>query len=738
MESIHGYIERITFQSEENGFTVARLKEPGKRELTVVVGAMPSVQPGETIRCWGEWKNNAQHGLQFDVQRYAVEMPSDAQGIQKYLGSGLVKGIGPVFAERIVDRFREETLDIIERSPERLREVSGIGAGRLQKIKACWAEQKAIRGVMLFLQQYHVTPTFAQKIYRQYRDESIARIEANPYDLARDVYGIGFKTADSLAQKMGVPRDSPRRIDAGIEYVLAELSGEGHTCFPVEDFLKAAAELLETEAGLVQARVEAVEQEGHIVLRDLQDTQTGRPAPFVWLRTFEACEQGIAHELERLLFVDSPTDWPAAEERIAQAEKAHDIQLAPQQREAVRRSLLDKVQVVTGGPGTGKSTITKVILALWGEKTRRILLAAPTGRAAKRLAEITGREALTLHSLLEFDFRINGFRRDRDNPLEVDLLVVDESSMIDTALFFNLLRALPTAARLLLVGDVDQLPSVGPGKVLADIIASGLVPVTRLTEIFRQAAASLIVTNAHRVNVGDMPEIAVRPEADFFFLPTEDPAEVGALIADLVAERLPKRYGFDSVDDIQVLCPMKIGVLGANNLNEQLQKRLNPETDALQRAGQCFKRGDKVMQLRNNYDKGVYNGDVGRVQAIDRIEQEMTVSFDRRAVAYDFSELDELTLAYAASVHKYQGSECPCVVMPVHPSHQRMLSRNLLYTGITRGKRLVVLVGTQKALWRAVQNTEAVHRHTGLCQALLRRRGATAVLGPPVIVPLLF
>lgn len=722
MDSISGYIERITYQSDDNGYTVARLKEPRKRDLTVIVGTMPSVQPGETLRCWGEWRNDTRYGLQFAVARYEVDMPSDELGIKKYLSSGMVKGIGEAFAERIVDVYGAKTLEIIEENPEALLKVNGIGAGRLEKIKACWAEQKRIREVMLFLQQYHVTPTFAQKIFKQYGEASIPKMQANPYDLAKDIFGIGFKTADSIARKMGVANDADIRIDSGIEYVLAELANDGNTCYPIDQFIIAAAELLEVDRDLVDKRLQHVEFADRIVIDTLQPYgEQTLPIACIWLKAFHASEQGIAREVKRLQSVSA--EHRIATEELFPALETEGLVLAPQQLEAVQRSLTEPLHLITGGPGTGKSTITKVMVNLFLAnknlpKTDKILLTAPTGRAAKRLAEVTGREAVTIHALLEYNFAIGGFKRGRELPLDCNVLIIDEASMVDTILMYALLKAVPTGAKVIIIGDIDQLPSVGAGAVLNDFIASQTIVVTRLTEIYRQAASSAIITNAHAVNSGKMPDLAVRKDSDFFFIEQDEPEAAATLIADLVERRLPERYGFNPIEDIQVLAPMRIGILGTNALNELLQKRLNPSTEPLTRYGQSFHVRDKVMQLRNNYDKGVYNGDIGRIQHIDRTEQEMTVVFDRKAVTYDFSELDELTLAYACSVHKYQGSECACVIIPVHTSHYRLLFRNLLYTGITRGKKMVVLVGSKKAIGIAVGKRNTKVRYTGLRQAL--------------------
>lgn len=717
MEEIHGYIERITFQSPENGFTVARLKQRGKRDLTAIVGTMPSIQAGESVRLRGRWKENVNFGLQFEVDSFEVEEPQSIEGIQRYLGSGLIKGIGPVFAERIVEYHKEGTLGVIDTNPEALLEIDGIGPKRIARIKACWEEQKAIRELMLFLQGYGISPTYAQKVFKTYGEDSKKVIEENPYQLARDVYGIGFKTADQTAQKLGIDQQADIRIDSGVEYVLAKLAEDGHTCYPRPAFLERARRLLDVEAEKIEARLEHIESEERIVIATLE-TKDGKEEDFLWLKPFYVSEQGIARELRRLN--EQPTLFSASFDArlIREAEQKLDIQLAANQRLAVERSLQAKIHIITGGPGTGKSTITKVFLKILSGQKGRILLAAPTGRASKRLAEVTGREASTLHSLLEYDFAIGGFRRNRDNPLDCALLVVDEASMIDTLLLYSLLKALPDEARLILVGDTDQLPSVGAGDVLRDLIASGRVPVTRLTEIFRQAARSRIVTNAHKINAGVFPDIRVDKTGDFFFIEEEQPERLTQTILELVKKRLPKAYGFHAMRDIQVLSPMNRGAIGNRNLNQALQKALNPSDEPLVKMGRAFHRGDKVMQIRNNYDKEVFNGDVGFITKIDRIEQEVAVDFEGQRVVYDFADLDQLVLAYAVSVHKYQGSECPCVVMPVHTTHYKMLFRNLLYTGITRGKKLVVVIGTKKALSMAVRNNQAGERYTGLPAAM--------------------
>ncbi len=716
MDTITGHIERITFQNAENGWTVARLQEPKKPDLTTVVGTMTSVQVGETLRCRGHWKNDPNYGFQFVVQDYEVTQPATIKGIQKYLASGMIKGIGDHFAEQIVMKYGEQTLDIIDQSPDVLMEIDGIGPKRLEKIKSGWSEQKSIREVMTFLMGYGISPTYAQKVFKTYGDNSIKIIKDNPYQLARDIWGIGFKTADQTAQKLGISKESEMRIDAGVEYVLNELSNDGHTCYPVDKFLEEAQKLLEVDANLVAARLAAIEQEERIVTAPL--TIDGALTACVWLKALHACEQGIGNELKRLRNGKSELREVKVKNAIEWAEKKLNIQLAENQKKAVGASLTEKVHIITGGPGTGKSTITKVILLVTHQLTQKIMLAAPTGRAAKRMAEITGMKASTIHSLLEFDFNIGGFKRNRENPLDCDLLIVDEASMIDTVLMFSLLKAIPTHARVIFVGDVDQLPSVGAGSVLQDLILSEKIPVTRLTEIFRQAASSKIIVNAHRINAGEFPDLSNDKSSDFFFIPEEDPDKLTDLIVNLVDSRLPKAYGFDSFDDIQVLAPMNRGTIGNRNLNEVLQKKLNPSYDPLVKMGRSFHEEDKVMQIKNNYDKDVYNGDVGRIKKIDKTEQEVVVIFDGREVFYDFTELDELTLAYAVSIHKYQGSECPCVVMPLVMGHYMMLYKNLIYTGITRGKKLVVLVGSKKAIAMAVKNDKAVRRFTGLGEVM--------------------
>jgi exodeoxyribonuclease V alpha subunit len=719
MDQIFGFLERITFQNPENGYTVAKLEEPRRPELTCIVGMMPTVKAGETVRCQGEWKNHLIHGRQFEVESYTTETPADANGIEKYLASGLIKGIGPTYAKRIVAIYGENTLNIIDTNPESLLEISGIGKKRVSTISRCWEEQKSIRELMIFLQSVGVSPAFAQKVFRRYGESSINQLKDNPYKLANDIKGVGFKTADNVAKKMGIPDDSPQRIESGVTYVLSELASDGNVCYPVDDFLLAAETMLNVERALVQERLDFLNKSGRIALDKLVDKEVSdEPIPFIWSKPLFLCEKGIAREIGRLASSDCSLRAIDCEKAIEWVQKTLHIQLAKNQETAVSLALQTKLQIITGGPGTGKSTITKAILAVTEKLSKNIVLAAPTGRAAKRMSEITHKKASTLHSLLEYDFSTGGFKRNRKSPIEADLIIVDEASMIDTHLMYSLLKAVPSHARLILVGDINQLPSVGPGNVLRDMIDSEALSVTMLTEIFRQAKGSQIITNAHRINQGEFPFLKNRANSDFFFIEEGEPLDILESIVGLVTTRLPKKYNFHSFEDIQVLAPMKRGPIGTQNINLVLQERMKLSGEPLQRGGYKYFVGDKMMQIRNNYKRGVYNGDVGRISKISHSDQELTVSIDGKEIVYDFNDLDELNHAYAVSIHKYQGSECPCIIIPVHTAHFKLLHRNLLYTGVTRGKQLVVLVGTKKAIAIAVHNDEVKRRYTGLQQAI--------------------
>jgi exodeoxyribonuclease V alpha subunit len=704
-ENLSGYVDAIVFAQEENGFTVARLKEPKKKDLTVIVGYLPGLQAGENIACKGVWKTHPSHGRQFEVAEYTVEAPSDILGIQKYLESGLVKGIGPAYAKKIVDRFGIDTLEIIDKNPSRLYEIEGLGKKKINQLKTCWSEQRSIREVMVFLRAHGASPGYAQKIFKQYGNESVAKVKENPYRLAKEIKGIGFKIADTIALKLGFSLHSPDRLAAGIEFVLWELATEGHTCYPLINLIPIASKMLEVEDPLIDEAI-----------RSLINTQLVEQEGMIWLKPYFAFEQGISKDLLRLINGKQAIRSIDASKAADWVQEKLSIQFAEQQKQAVIQALTDKVHIITGGPGTGKSTITNAIIAVSSKLTDKILLAAPTGRAAKRMTQITRKMAFTIHVLLEMDFTSGGFKRGKDNPLDCDLLIIDEASMIDTQLLFYLLRAIPSKARVLFVGDIDQLPSVGAGTVLRDLISSEKIGVTRLTEIFRQAKGSKIITNAHRINQGEFPELSTFERSDFHFIEAETPEAVSQVILQLVSEEIPRLWHFHPIDEIQVLSPMKKGIIGAETLNEALQNLLNPSTKPIFRAGRRFHLSDKVMQIKNNYDKNVYNGDIGRIAQV--LEEAVLVRFDEKEVEYSFSELDELVLAYATSIHKYQGSECPCVVIPIHTTHFKMLHRNLLYTGVTRGKKQVYLVGSKKAVFIAVNNNQVEKRYTGLEKAI--------------------
>jgi exodeoxyribonuclease V alpha subunit len=703
-EPLAGYIEAIVFTQPENGFTVARLKESKKKDFTIIVGYLPSLQPGETVVCKGAWKIHPSHGRQFEVVDYTVEMPNDVVGIQKYLESGLVKGIGPVFAHKIVGKFGANTLSVIDQTPHKLLDIPGLGEKKLESLIECWKAQKSIREVMIFLRAHGASPAYAQRIYKTYGDQSIQKVKENPYNLAKDIFGIGFKIADGIALKLGFTVHSPERIKAGIEFVLWELSNEGHTCYPLKDFLPFAKEALEVEVSLIETEVKALIQNNFLI----------KQGEMIFLKPFFAYEMGIAQDLLSLAKSPQTIRQIDAVKAANWAEEKLGIQFAQQQKEAIIQSLTNKVHIITGGPGTGKSTITHAILGVTDRLTSKIILAAPTGRAAKRMTQITHRKAFTIHSILEMDFSSGGFKRGKDKPLDCDFIIIDEASMIDTPLLFSLLRAIPKGARILFVGDIDQLPSVGPGTVLRDIIQSGAIPVTKLTEIFRQAKGSKIITNAHRINQGEFPSLATSPDSDFHFIEAETPEAIQQIILQLVGEEIPRKWNFDRIEEIQVLSPMKRGIIGSELLNDALQTLLNPSDKPLFRAGRKFHVHDKVMQIRNNYDKGISNGDIGKIESIDAKEQMLVVSFDGKLIEFPFAELDELVLAYATSVHKYQGSECPCIVIPIHTSHFKLLHRNLLYTAVTRGKKQVYLVGTKKAIAIAIHNDQVQKRYTGL------------------------
>jgi exodeoxyribonuclease V alpha subunit len=712
-ETLSGLIERVTSHDADSGFAVLRVQPNGRRGIVTVVGHLPGATAGEYVEATGSWVQHRDYGTQFKADELRTMPPHTPEGIVKYLGSGLVKGIGPHFARKIVDVFGQRTLDVIDESPTFLKEVKGIGARRIQRIRESWQQQKAVRGIMVFLQSHGVGTARAVRIYKTYGEKALELVRANPYRLAADVWGFGFQTADDLAQRLGIERDSPLRARAALRYVLQQLSMEGHVGYPEEGVIDRTAELTGIDRTVVTGAAEDGKREDELV------REPGGEEPWLYLKPLFLAELGVARSLHGLTVGAHPLTNTDAETALASAETRIGLELAPSQRDAIRQAISQKVLVITGGPGTGKTTLVRGILEVFAARGKRCALCAPTGRAAKRLTETTGREAKTIHRLLEFDPALGGFKHDRGRPLDLDLLVIDEASMVDVALMNKLAQAVPRHACLVLVGDVDQLPSVGPGTVLADVIASSVVPVVRLTEIFRQAEASWIVRAAHAVNAGEMPESAPAGQGDFYFVEADDPPTILDRIVTMIRDRIPARFGLDPFRDVQVLTPMNRSELGTTNLNAHLQAVLNPSRGGpeVERFGWKFRAGDKVIQTQNDYDKDVFNGDIGRVTAINSHEQELTVEFDGRPVDYEFGELDELALAYACTIHKAQGSEYSAVILPLHTQHFMMLQRNLLYTGITRGKKLVVLVGSRKALSAAVQRRDSALR----CSALGRR-----------------
>ena len=709
-EVLVGNVERVTFHSEESGFCVLRVKARGHRDLITTVGHAAMISAGEWITATGEWINDRNHGLQFKARFLKTSEPSSVEGIQKYLGSGMIRGIGPVYAKRLVSAFGKDVFDVISAAPERLRDVGGIGPKRAEKIISAWAEQKVIREIMVFLHSHAVGTARAVRIFKTYGADAVQVMSENPYRLARDIRGIGFKTADMIAEKLGIEKTAMVRLRAGISYALTEAMGEGHCGLPVEDLKVLSARLLEVGSDLIDTALSLELADGAVI------SDSAKGASCIFLSGLYHAEKGISERIRKVLAGAPP--WTAIDPGLALPwiEKRAGLVLAPNQADAITLALRSKVSVITGGPGVGKTTIVNAILKILAAKRVNLLLCAPTGRAAKRMTEATGMEAKTIHRLLEFDPKGFGFKRGPDNPLECDLLVIDESSMVDVMLMQSLMKAVPDRAALLIVGDIDQLPSVGPGQVLADIIASDAVPVVRLTEVFRQAAQSRIITAAHKINRGLIPDLGQPTnETDFYFVPAADPEHAVARIVALVGNHIPRRFGFDPVREVQVLCPMNRGGVGARSLNIELQKALNPTpATRVERFGWTFAPGDKVMQIENDYDKDVFNGDIGYVLGVNTNDGELSVDFDGREVSYMFGELDTLVPAYAATIHKSQGSEYPAVVIPVMTQHYAMLQRNLLYTGVTRGRKLVVLVGQAKAVAIAVKNQSGRRRWSKL------------------------
>jgi exodeoxyribonuclease V alpha subunit len=718
LEQVSGLVERVTFHSDESGFCVLRVKVRGHRDHTTVVGTLPQVQAGEWLEAEGRWAIDRDYGQQFKAEILRTAAPSTPEGMAKYLGSGLIKGIGPVFAERLVNHFGQEVLNTIEAKPQRLLEVDGIGPIRHKKITTAWAEQRMVREIIVFLHSHGVSTSRAFRIYKAYGDRAIETVAGNPYCLAQDIRGVGFKTADKIAESLGIKKESDLRARAGIEYVLQTLIDDGHCGYPREDLVKMAVKMLEIAEPICERAVDyLLEQER--VIQHRRDNEV----ELIYLVGLDRAEDRLATHLAELCKATHPCPDIKIEKAIQWVEHKVGLKLASEQREAIEIAVKSKVMVITGGPGVGKTTVVNSIVKIMRAKKLKVVLAAPTGRAAKRMMETTGLEAKTIHRLLEFDPATAGFKHNADKPLEGDVFIIDEKSMMDLLLAYQLIRAVPNHAALILVGDVDQLPSVGPGCVLRDIIESDLIPICRLAQVFRQAAQSAIITNAHKVNKGQIPVFprgkAQSPDqTDFYFVHAEEPEKAVSLVIDLTGKAIPDRFGFDRFNDIQVLSPMQRGLLGCRNLNTALQESLNPEGASVQRYGWTFRIGDKVMQTVNDYEKDVFNGDIGRIESIDTVDQEVVIRFEGRKVTYEFNELDELILSYAVTVHKSQGAEYPAVVIPIHTQHYALLQRNLLYTAITRGRKLVVLVGTQKAVAIAVKRMDSRRRVTLLTERL--------------------
>ncbi len=722
LSSLTGVIERITFHSSESGYTVARLNTGNVKQLITIVGSFANIQAGQTLQLQGQWREHPQYGSQFQVVHYKETKPATLTGIEKYLGSGLIKGVGPVTAKRIVKHFGWDTLDIIEHQIDRLSEVTGIATKRIAMIQRTWAEQKSIKDVMIFLQSHGVSTTYAVKIYKQYGEGAISTVTTNPYQLASDIFGIGFLTADQIARNVGVSPWSKFRYRAGVLHVLDKASEDGHCYLPEKNIVPFTKELLTTE--------EQVAEETSIIgilsemVREEQLIRDTDREPLYYKPSFFYSEQHLAKLLQQKLATSLEVDSERVKSWINRYTASRRIELSPQQYLAVVTAAQEQVMILTGGPGTGKTFVTRTIVKLWKAMGRKIACAAPTGRAAKRLTEMTGIEAKTIHRLLEFDPSKMGFKRDLDRPLDCSAIVVDESSMVDLFLAHSLLKAIPDKAQILMVGDIDQLPSVGPGNVLKDLIASNKIPVVRLTQVFRQAAASAIITTAHQINHGQIPHlepVSMKATSDCLWHNGGTEPEHGVqTICDLIEHYIP-RAGFDAATDVQVLCPMTRGVVGTRNLNKVLQQLINPSSEEkteLVRGDSILRTGDRVMQLKNDYNKEVFNGDLGMVMDIDHTEKEVIINFDERDIVYDYADLNEITLAWATSIHKSQGSEYPVVILPLYTQHYVMLSRNLFYTGLTRAKQLALIVGSEKAIAIAVKQVKQQQRYTRLKERL--------------------
>lgn len=712
-DKLTGTIERITFHNPENGFAVLKVQARGRRNMVTVVGNITSPVVGEYMEAIGSWVRDPTFGEQLRATELRTTPPHTLEGIEKYLGSGLVKGIGPHFAKKIVAHFGERTLEVIDESPAHLKEIKGIGATRIQRIRESWSEQKSVRNIMVFLQSHGIGTARAVRIYKTYGDQAVELVRENPYRLASDIWGFGFQTADALALRLGMHRHSPLRARAALKHTLNECALKGNVGYPEALTIQETAEKADIPVAIVAAAVEEERKGGEIV------REPNLEEPWLYLKPLFLAELGVARAIHGLQTGVHPLHSIDTDAALAWVEKRMNLELADSQREALRQATTEKVLIVTGGPGVGKTTIVQGILDIFTARNLRCALCAPTGRAAKRLSETTGRDAKTIHRLLEFEPALGAFKKDRENTLKYDLIVVDEASMVDVVLMNQLLRAVAPHTCLVLVGDVDQLPSVGPGRVLKELIDSDMVSTVRLNQIFRQAGESWIVRGAHQINDGQVPDSAPPNEGDFYFIEVDEPPIILERIETLVRDRIPSRFNLDPFGDIQILCPMNNAELGVLNVNQRLQEVLNPSKGGaeVERFGSRFRVGDKVIQTQNNYQKEIFNGDIGRVESIDGQEREVHVAFEEKTVSYDFGELDEISLAYAISIHKSQGSEYPAIVIPLHTQHYMMLQRNLLYTGITRGKQLVVLVGSRKALEIAVKRMDTERR----CSALAWR-----------------
>lgn len=707
MDNLKGIVERITYSNSENGFSVLRLKVENEAELITVVGSLASINPGTQLILKGNWKNDPKFGRQFLVESYKEELPSTLTGIEKYLGSGLIKGIGPVYAKKIIKEFGMDTIDIIEKDPKRLFQIEGIGKKRLEMIIRGWDEQKEIKNVMIFLQSHGVSTTFAVKIFKRYGKKSVKLLKENPYRLAEDIWGIGFKSADKIAGNMGFEAYSYARCQSGFLHILNEATNLGHCYLTKDELIEESLKLLETDQASIEEHLD----------RAIKDESLIMDQSCVYIPAMLYSEIALSKRIKEVINAPSVLTFSDTDVVIARLEKEEKIIYDDIQKDAIKKAVQAKFMVLTGGPGTGKTTTTLGMIKVFEAMNARVILAAPTGRAAKRLSEASRMEAKTIHRLLEYKPG-EGYKKNSENPLEGDVLIIDESSMIDLLLMHNLLKALPLHMKVFLVGDVDQLPSVGAGNVLKDIISSGRVDVVKLERIFRQAQDSQIISNAHRINKGLFPELKTGRQSDFFFIEEEDPEKVLAVISELCTKRLPRYYKVDPINDIQVLTPMQRGNTGAMNLNTVLQKSLNKNTRGLEYAGRSYYLGDKVMQIKNNYDKGVFNGDIGVISHINQEEKIIRVFFDNMHISYELDEMDELVLAYATTVHKSQGSEYRIVVAPLTTQHYMMLQRNLLYTCVTRAKEIMVLVGTKKALFLAIKNNKISKRNTRLGEFL--------------------